>query len=220
VLPALLSLAWSSPPIGPARSALPDGEDATSPPALQDETRTADPLWLGLELQAGLLVGDASDFLDGGFGLQGSVRWYAPRRWIAARTAIGFLALSQKRDEVSGITTDNTLVHVLVGPELILPLGPVEPHAFGVVGLAVNLLDTDGPGGGADETDAAFAYGAGGGLRVIVRAGRHPLAVQANAAIVNAGELDFSTLGVEGSSAQEEDIVSLILSVGLSAGLD
>lgn len=220
VLPALLLLAWPSPALEPARSALPDGEDWSSPAGMQGETRATHAIWPGLELQAGLLVGGASDFLDGGFGLQGSVHWYAPERWIAARAAIGFLALSKGRDERSGITTDNTLLNVLVGPELIFPIGPVEPHVFGVVGLAVNLLDATGPAGSTGETDAAFAYGAGGGLRVIMHAGRHPLALHGNGAIVRVGQLDFATLGVAGPSAQEEDIVSLILSVGLSIGID
>lgn len=223
-LPALLMLALPPSALCSPCSALPAGTPrgdyfAAAATSMQDAPRTSDDLWLGLELQAGLLVGDASDFLDSGFGLQGSLRWYAPKRWIAARAAIGFLALSEGRDELSGITTDNTILNVLAGPELILRIGPVEPHLFGVAGLAVNVLNAEGPAGSIDETDATFAYGAGGGLRVIVSGGRHPLALHANAAIVNAGELDFATLAVGGPGAREEDIVSMLLSLGLSVGI-
>lgn len=224
ILSAVLILTGPSPELPGPRPALKadtlHGECfAAAPTSTQDARRISEHLWLGLELQTGLLVGDASDFLDSGFGLQGSVRWYA-QRWIAARATIGFLALSEGRDELSGVTTDNTILNLLVGPELILHIGPVEPHLFGAVGLAINFLNAEGPAGSIDETDTAFAYGGGGGLRVVVHSGRHPLALQANAAIVDAGELDFATLSVGGPSARDQDMVSLLLSIGLSLGID
>ncbi len=140
-----------------------------------------------------LLVGDSDDFLDSGFGLEGSFSIRPlPGPYLWLRADLGYLDLSEGQDALTGGSVDNNMLNLLVGPELAYPVWRLEPFARGYVGLAVNVLSVSGGAGSSavDETDTVFAWGAGLGLRGRLSSGVAPISLELSGRFIDTGELE------------------------------
>ena len=167
---------------------------------------------LGASASAGLFVGDGSDFLDAGLGLDVvAVRRVASHVQVRAEGMLVFL------DEQSGPgeTAGNRLVVLGLGPELTASLGVVAPYARGFLGVAANSQIRSGSS--LDEvTTWASALGGGVGLRISLGA---PLSLDLGGDLVRLGELDFARTS-QSAPTNPEDPFLLRLRLGLHLELD
>lgn len=173
---------------------------------------------LGAAVQTGLLVGQADDFLDSGLGVEVTfLREIGPSRTFGLRASAGWLDLED--DRANGIGrggADNGLLGFLVGAAVQPAVGPLRPYLHGLVGAVANLPEFDG---GGPEVGAAWApaYGGEAGLRLPL--GQRPVALEAGMRILEAGELEFARVGVEGGFLTEQDIALIALRLGVTVGL-
>lgn len=172
-----------------------------------------------------LLVGESDDFLDGGYGVEGSFSYRLPSlHHVWLRADLGYLDLSEGRDALTGARVDNNIVNLLVGPEVAYSIWRVEPFARGYLGLAVNRLSVSASAGSTQQnsTDAVFAWGLGLGLRVLLAQGRAPVSLELSGRFVDTGELQFARSpdpGTPGAGSVGRDIAMLVLGLGLRVGL-
>ena len=144
------------------------------------------PGWsVGVSASASLIVGNASDFLDSGFGvaLVGSL---GVARHISVR-ADGMLiplANSTIADETAG----NTLVVLGLGPEVHVPLSAITLFANPLLGIAANVQSRTNSVL-AETTDWAVAFGGGVGLRMDAAP---TWSLELGGDIVKLGELEFA----------------------------
>jgi opacity protein-like surface antigen len=152
---------------------------------------------VGAGLGIDLLVGDASDFLDGGGSryLQADFRVTASDR-LHVRVDGASTGLEDDEDEGTGIVAKNDVVVLVAGPQVSLPLGRFRPYAGLVGGLAAVAWETEGSFGGGDVDDdgveATFAWGGHAGLGFTVSEGDHPVAFRVEARLLDAGSADFA----------------------------
>jgi hypothetical protein len=83
-------------------------------PAEAQETRYR----VGAAARVGLLVGGASELLDGGFGMEGTGGLRLGRSPVWIRGDAGFLGRSENEPTPGGPAADNTLMTVVAGPEI------------------------------------------------------------------------------------------------------
>lgn len=178
---------------------------------------------LTLDVGPTLLVGEASDFLDGGVGgrIGASVR---PRssRVAVLRGAVGYLPLDDVRDPFAG-TLENTLVTVGVGAEVRPPWRVAQPYG-GVWILGVgNRWDAGGsgtapgPGGAAGSTGTEWALGWGGTVGLLIRL-EDRLHLDVAGQITDPGRLEFLRFGSNEPTTSvlvSQDVAMLSLSAGL-----
>jgi opacity protein-like surface antigen len=174
---------------------------------------------------ADLLVGDASDFLDGGSGPWVSLEWRgAGRASIGAAVTSEWARLADDTDESTGARARNSLLSVSAGPTLGVWLGPVRPWLGGFAGVTLSRWSTQWSGQRGRGSDAAFAWGAGGGLQVRLTSGAHPLSMGAEARLTDTGRLDFARAPAfdpppAPTGLITRDVVLLSLRLGISVGL-
>ncbi len=173
-------------------------------------------------LNGGLLVGGSDDYLDDGWGIEGSFAYrLLTARYLWLRADLGYLDTSAITDPQSGAAIDNNMVNFFVGPELMASVWRFEPFLRGYVGVALNRLKVSGSNGAdLDGTDTVFAYGFGPGLRAILSQGAHPISIELSARFIGTGEMDFaSSLAPQDPGIRERDIAILMLGLGLRVGL-
>lgn len=172
---------------------------------------------LGASLETGLLVG--SELLDGGVGGDLSVSvGLIPTGHVRARLDVGFLPLAESTGprEDPGLTADNALLTLFVGPEVGLALGPVNPYVTAFAGAAVNRWDAGPVGNGSDW---AAAWGVGVGLRIRLHGDQRPVGLELAGRVVDPGPVDMAGIGGLGPFVGEEDFGALMLRAGLTLGL-
>ncbi len=172
-----------------------------------------------------LLVGESDDYLDGGYGVEGSFSYRPlPVRHFWLRADAGYIDLSEGRDPLTGAVVDNNMLKLLVGPEVAYSIWRVEPFARAYLGLAVNRLSVSASAGSSrlNETDAVFAWGLGLGLRGLLARGRAPVSLELSARFVDAGELQFARSPDPDAPRAESvgrDIAMLVVGLGVRVGL-
>ena len=168
-------------------------------------------VYLGAGVGADLLVGDASDFLDGGgsrylmadFRVDGDDRIHI--RLDGSRSA-----LEDDEDALTGATAENDLFMLLGGPQLSREIGRFRPYVAGLVGRAGVRWQTDANTGGDDEDDgsgSAFAWGAHAGVGFTLDRGSHPVALRVEARLVDTGTLPFARAPAPGNTQQPVGIL-------------
>jgi hypothetical protein len=154
---------------------------------------------------ADLLVGNASDFLDGGVGGFVGVEYRLDagdhlRLYVDG----GWRALKDDRDRILATSAENSVFTILGGPRLVGHLGPLRPFVAPSLGiLGVRWRFEPGRAGGDDAgTETGFAWGALAGLAVSIGSG-HPIEIGLDGRLLNAGEYDFARVPAPtgGSSA-------------------
>jgi len=168
-------------------------------------------VYIGAGVGADLLVGDASDFLDGGGSrfLMADFRMDRDDR-IHIRLDGSRSALEDDEDGLTGATAENDLFMLLGGPQLSREVGRFRPYAAGLVGVAGVRWQTDANMGGDDEddgSDSAFAWGAHAGLGFTLDRGSHPVALRVEARLVDVGTLPFARAPAPGNTQQPVGIL-------------
>lgn len=141
-------------------------------------------------------VGELGAFFDQGFGfqLEGAVG-PAAERHLRLRGNLGVVVYGHERQGFCyptpigcriglDLTTTNSILFAGLGPELVLPVGPLEPYVHATIGVSyfATTSSLDGDDGhhhdyaeNTNYSDAVLAYTFGGGLRMALRRGRKPI---------------------------------------------
>jgi hypothetical protein len=148
----------------------------------------------GAGLSGDLLVGDASDFLDGAVGqfLMADIRIDSADRF-RIRLDAGLTGLVDDEDQGTGAVAMNDVVTLLAGPQLTGHIGRFDPYVGGLAGMLAILWSTEQPG--ADDNsgaEAGLAWGAHAGLGFTLDAGSHPVVLLAEARILDTGTFSFA----------------------------
>ena len=180
---------------------------------------------VGAGIGRALIVGDASDFLDGGSTrfLFADFRMDARER-LHVRVDGSLAPLEDDEDQFTNARAENDLLLLVGGPQVGVALGPVRPYIGAVAGLASVRWSTDRPGSGEDEdgTEGTFAWGGHGGIAFRLGAGDHPVLLRIEARILDLGTLPFARApdpaGPAPTGLIREDIAVLGLRAGISLG--
>lgn len=177
----------------------------------------------GAGVAATLLVGDASDFLDGSLGLFLTADIRVDRRDIVGlHIDASWGGLEDAADPLAGTRATNDLLIVVGGPEIRGSVGRLRPYAAALAGAATVFWKTTGPSADDEGSGAAFAWGGHAGLGFVLDAGRHPVTLSADARVLDAGTLPFGrtheSAGGEPLGLSREDVALLSLRIGLSVG--
>lgn len=166
---------------------------------------------VGIAPRVGLLFG-ASDILDGGFGLEatGGIRLGDSPVWI--RGDVGFLGLDATTPTPGGPTSDNTLLTLVVGPEVEGRLGIVRPFLHVLAGYVLNLPGGDGS---TASTNGSGMFGAGAGLRLRLSSSPRPALVEAGVRLFHSGAMSFARV----DDTVDTDVTAFELRLGLLLGL-
>jgi len=143
--------------------------------------------WLGGGgLLVGIPLGEFADATDEGFGVVGNVVFTPGGGPFGIRFQTGGLVYGSRKIPVAvpgtggliteDLSTDNWLLNVGVGPQVMARSGPVRPYAYALAGFGYFATDTSfGNGydyyGGSSSTnydDWTFAWSAGAGLLIPV----------------------------------------------------
>lgn len=153
---------------------------------------------VGAGLSADLLVGDASDFLDSGIGrfLMGDFR-LGTRELFSVRLDASWNSLEDDENPSTGITADNDVFVFAIGPQVTGTLGRFRPYAAVLAAFTTVAWRTESPtvDGGVAEQDGSETGMAGGGhagLGITLDEGDHPVVLQIEGRILDAGEFDFA----------------------------
>lgn len=139
-------------------------------------------------------TGDFGEVVDLGVGLGGNFLVYiTPGGALSIRADAGFLNYGNETNRVClsttvgcritvDLTTSNNIVHAHIGPQLMVPRGPVRPYVNGGIGFSYFATTSSVEGSTDSEPfasttnfdDGAFSWGAGGGLYI-------PIAISATA---------------------------------------
>jgi hypothetical protein len=169
--------------------------------------------FLGLSFVAGDPVGDLGDFFDQGFGGQLEASWAMTEdRRLRLRADVGVLVYGHEKISMChpvgcrigvDLTTTNNIFYGGVGPEFAFATGAFEPYVFGTVGLS--YFATISSLSGADEyrdyfdttnySDVVMAWKVGGGTRVRVHGGEHPISLDFGVERHQNGIANFLTEG-------------------------
>jgi hypothetical protein len=202
---------------------------------------------VGLSFVAADPLGGLDAFFDHGFGGQIDGSWALTEdRTVRLRGDLGFLVYGHERIQYcymvpigcrveAELTTTNNIVYFGVGPELAFTAGAFEPYVYGTTGLSyfATISSLDGADGGPDwaETtnydDVVMAWRLGGGTRLRVSRGRHPVSLDFGVERHQNGMASFLTEGdivdnPDGSITlfpNRSDANLLTLRFGVSIGL-
>lgn len=163
------------------------------PAFAQDEPRVR----VGAGLSKDLLVGKASDFLDGGDGrfLLGDFRLGAGNL-LSVRVDGSWSSLVDDEDEFAGSRAENDVLILAVGPQLTATLGRFRPYAAALAGFTTVVwhteVDTFEGEIEDDGSESGMAWGGHAGLGFTLDRGDHPVVVQLEARLLDAGEFAFA----------------------------
>jgi opacity protein-like surface antigen len=147
----------------------------------QSEPREKTSEWLGGGgLLIGIPIGEFGDATDEGFGAIGHVAFAPGAGPLGVRVQVGGIVYGSREvgTPVPGtgglvtapLTTDNWLLNVGIGPQLVVRSGPVRPYAYALAGLGYFATDTRfgddyyGSPSSTNYDDTTFAWSAGAGL--------------------------------------------------------
>lgn len=179
---------------------------------------------LGAGLTGDLLVGDASDFLDGGSGrfLMADVR-IDERDRFHIRMDGTWTGLDDDEDGLTGSRAENDLFMLLAGPQLTGRIGRFRPYGAALAGLVTVTWHTEPDIAGKDsDVEGGLAWGAHAGLGVVLDEGAHPVVLQAEARVIQAGEYAFgrapAVVGSGPVGLVRSDFGILSLRIGVTLG--
>ena len=169
----------------------------------------------GLSFVSAEPVGDLGLYFNRGFGGQIDGGWpMSEDGRLRLRGDLGFVMYGYERMHFcysapvgcrieADLTTTNNIIYGGVGPELVLPMGPIEPYAYATAGLSYfatisSLGDEWGDADWAETTnysDVVMAWKLGGGMRLRVSRGPRPVALDFGIERHRNGIADFLTEG-------------------------
>lgn len=139
-------------------------------------------------------LGEFDSYVGNGYGLGVSLLRKLDRSGaVQLRVEGGFVQYGHERESSClvncrisvDITTSNDIVVFGVGPQLMVPVGPVRPYITGTAGLAYFFTHSSLEGSNNDDSfadtknfdDLVFAWTGGGGLQIPVRQGAKPISI-------------------------------------------
>ena len=160
-------------------------------------------------------VGELALFFDHGFGAQLDAAWpMSSDGRVRLRADLGWLVYGHERLRYcysvpigcrieEDVTTMNNIVYIGIGPEVGLPMGPLEPYAYGTTGLSYfATVSSLGDGWGhadwgetTNYSDLVIAFKLGGGIRLRVAPGTRPVSLDVGVERHRNGIADFLTEG-------------------------
>ncbi|RMH15489.1 MAG: hypothetical protein D6701_09945 [Gemmatimonadetes bacterium] len=157
--------------------------------------------------------GEFATYVDEGFGVQLTGRWQPdPSSWVSLRTDLGFINYGNERFTFCSqfscrlafdLTTRNNIFYLGLGPEIEVPSPVLRPYAFAAVGLGYfattsslrGSSDFDDFANTVNFDDAVLQWRAGGGVRVRLSGGDHPVALDIGGEYHGNGEVEYLTEG-------------------------
>jgi hypothetical protein len=159
-------------------------------------------------------IGDFKTQVDRAWGFGGSVRhhfgWFAP---LGVRGDFSFLNYGNERKRVPlsstvnrvmvDMRTTNNIGVLSLGPELMVPSGPLRPYVYGFAGVSYfytqSSADDDNGGGSFASTtnfsDAGWTTGWGAGLRIPLQTRRVEVAIDGGARLTRNGVRQYLLRG-------------------------
>ena len=157
-------------------------------PALGQDVEDERPasLYVGIQGIYGRPVGEFRDYVRHGFGLDVGVTFPVARQSpLALRADGGFIVYGSETRRVCfgggvgcrielDLTTTNSIAFLNIGPQLMLPAGPVRPYINAAIGGSYFGTTSSVEGSNNDEDfasttnfdDITFAWNAGGGMLI------------------------------------------------------
>ena len=151
----------------------------------------------GLSLTYALPVGEFSDYVKQGFGLDGFFRWNGDSKGILSlRIEGGFVSYGHESFRVPlsstiggrilvDVSTYNNIVWGGIGPQITLPLPGLRPYVNATAGFS--YFFTESSVEGSDDTfdfadtrnfdDGTFSWGGGSGIMIPFRTGTGEFAI-------------------------------------------
>ena len=192
---------------------------------------------VGLGVIVAQPVGDFANFVNVGGGLAGYGVWTPDPSGTLGIRADGSLIIygSETRHygfvplvDV-GVTTTNLIAGLQVGPQVTVGRGNLQAYGFGQLGFSYFGTTSSADGGYISTTnydDVTFATAAGGGLRLQLSHGRHPVALDVGARYLHNGRTRYLTEGsihVTGNAVFISPIESqadmVLYQIGVTVGL-
>ncbi|MFN2567224.1 MAG: hypothetical protein ABR499_19690 [Gemmatimonadaceae bacterium] len=190
-------------------------------------------------------VGEFKSYVNNGFGGGGHLMLRIdPRGFLAVRADVGYLVYGHETKRVSlpnagrvqfDVTTSNNILMYSVGPQLMVPSGPIRPYVNAVAGGA--YFFTESSIGGSDNAgdyastrnfgDNVPSYGYGGGLFVPLAVRNALIGIDIGARFIRNGHTRYlreggiqdDPAGGYTVSPIESETNLVVYHVGISAGL-
>jgi hypothetical protein len=190
---------------------------AGSPVSAQEADAAAAPVvYVGAQGMYARPVGEFRDYVKHGGGLNVFIAWPVTRaNPLALRADGGFIVYGSETRRVCfsstvgcrvllDLTTTNSIAYLNIGPQLMLPTGPVRPYVNAAIGGAYFGTTSSVEGTSSDETiasttnfdDVTFSWAAGGGMMIRLggRPGR-PVLLDLGARYHGNGEVEYLKKG-------------------------
>ena len=190
-------------------------------------------------------VGEFKNYVNNGFGGGGHFMLRLdPHGFLAVRADVGYLIYGHETKRVSlpdagrvqfEVTTSNNIVTYSIGPQLMVPTGPIRPYVNATVGGA--YFFTESSVGGTDNandfastrnfSDNVPSYGYGGGVFLPIAVRRADIGIDIGARFIRNGHTSYLREGGIQDIPSGGYIVTPIESetnlvvyhIGISAGL-
>jgi opacity protein-like surface antigen len=169
----------------------------------------------GIQGMYGKPVGEFQQYVQHGGGLNMNVVWTPYRGGpLGLRADGGFIVYGSERQRVCfsstvgcrvqlDLTTTNSIGYLNVGPQLMLPRGPVRPYAN--AGIGISYFGTTSQVEGTRESepiasttnfdDFTFAWASGGGVLIPVSSGRNVVMLDIGARYNGNGQVEYLKKG-------------------------
>lgn len=174
---------------------------------------------VGAGLEAGLVVGSSSDYLDAGLGPELGALYSLDRRGaVSLRAAISYLHFGdtqERLDQFQYNRVNNALLMASLGAQAEAPLGWLRPYAVLVGGWSTNFWERQDLALGLTErgSSGALLASLGAGLRIQIW--DRPVTVDLGGRVVGTGTFDIATE----SQLVHDRVGLLLLRLGVSVGI-
>lgn len=200
-----------------------------SPLHAQDPDADGEPrFYVGIQGQYARPVGEFSDYVEHGGGLNVNIAWPVQRGSVLAlRADGGFIVYGSETRRVCfsqtvgcfvqlDLTTTNSIAYLNAGPQLMLPYGPIRPYVNAAIGGSYfgTSSSVSGTHGGEDFAsstnfdDITLAWNGGGGLLLSLSSGATPVLLDVGVRYTGNGEVEYLK---KGDIVEDPDDNSLII---------
>jgi hypothetical protein len=161
---------------------------------------------LGLDFVVAQPVGQFGNFVNAGLGAAGHVAWTPdPAGVWGIRADASYLIYGSQTRWYGyvplvdvGVHTMNQIAGLQVGPQITLGKGDLQVYGFGQVGFSYFFTTSSADRGWNTTTnydDVTLATAAGGGVRLQLSHGQHPISLDAGARYLHNGRTRYLTEG-------------------------
>jgi hypothetical protein len=166
--------------------------------------------FVGITAQVAQPVGQFADYVGTGWGLGGSFVLPLGTPLFGLRADLGFVNYGHENREVClsqtigcrvtfDLRTDNNIFYGGVGPQLMLPLGPVQPYVnaevqlsyFGTMSSLSGSSNADSFANTTNYDDFTAAWSAGGGMSIALPFRRTQIAIDLGARVHHNGVVRY-----------------------------